>query len=304
VLIYVLVVEGIQQKHDPAGLNWAGGGLGWVDAEVLEAGGTGRTKWVGVFEGMGVFCVAYTAALPFVLHYMSSAFSPAVRWINRIALPFLLLAIYYTGSRGGFLATLALIGLHIALARKVSARSILIAASVATVAFAAAPSSLTQTKDSEGSAQHRIDVWADGIDFVRESPAWGIGRGNYAERTGSLIAHNSGMQIMAETGLIGMFLWVSLIVVCLRAAYVRYQLSESTTDRRIVAGAMLSVIGYIVSSFFVTLEYETFYLLLAFCAAVTVPGTERRLYRAREFKMCCAIIVAFFVAIKVTVMVY
>jgi len=303
-LVYVLVIEGIQQKHDPAGLNWAGGGLGWVDAEVLAAGGTGRTQWVGVFEGMGVFCVAYTAALPYVLQYTTSTFKPAVRWLNRLGLPFLLVAIYYTGSRGGFLATLALIGLHIAVVRKVSARSILIAATAATVAFTVAPSSLTQTKDSEGSAQNRVDVWAQGLGFVIDSPVWGVGRGNFAERTGSLIAHNSGMQIMAETGLIGMFLWVSLIAVSLRAAYVRYQLSLEPSDRRVIAATMASVVGYLVSSFFVTLEYETFYMLLALCAALATPVTQPLLYRRKEFMICCGIVVVFLLAIKGIVMVY
>jgi hypothetical protein len=304
VLIYVLVVEGIQQKHDPAGLNWAGGGLGWVDIEVAAAGGTGRTQWVGVFEGMGVFCVAYTTALPYVLQYTTSSFKPAVRWANRVGLPFLLLAIFYTGSRGGFLATLAIIGIHVAIVRKISARSILIAGSVAVVAFLAAPSSLTQTHDAEGSAQNRVDVWAQGLGFVAESPIWGIGRGNYEERTGSLIAHNSGMQIMAETGLIGMFLWVSLITVCLRAAYLRYQASEKLSDRRVIAGAIASVIGYIVSSCFVTLEYETFYAILALCAAMTIRGTESQLYRRKEFLICSGIVVGYLLLIKVVVMVY
>jgi O-antigen ligase len=304
VLIYVLVVEGIQHKNSPLGLNWAGGTLGWVDPAVIAAGGTGRTRWVGVFEGMGVFCVAYTMALPFVLHYMSSDFKPATRWLNRLALPFLLLAIFYTGSRGGFLATLAVISLHLAVVYKVSLKSILIAAAVVVVAYTAAPPSLTQTKDTSGSAQDRVDVWAQGLGMVVGSPLWGVGGGNFQEVTGTLIAHNSAIQIMGETGMIGLFLWLSLITVCLRAAFLRYQCSTAPPDRRVVAGVMASVFGYVISSMFVTLEYETFYLLLALCAGMTVPGTQKRLYRRNEFLLCCGVAVVFVLAIKALVMVY
>jgi hypothetical protein len=303
-LIYVLVIEGIQQKHDPAGLNWAGLPLGWVDPAVIAAGGTGRTKWVGVFEGMGVFAVTYTMALPFVLHYLSSDYKPSVRWLNRLALPFLLLAIYYTGSRGGFLATLALIALHLAVVYRVSFRSILLSSAFVAIAFTAAPSNLTATHDSQGSAEHRIDVWAQGLTMTIEHPLWGVGRANFSLVTGTLIAHNSSMEILAETGLIGMFLWVSLIIACMRAAYLRYQSSPAPPDRRAIAGLMASVVGYLISSMFVTLEYETFYLLLALCAGITVPGTQGRIYRRNELVLSCAIIVAFILVIKILVTVY
>jgi O-antigen ligase len=275
-----------------------------VDPAVLAAGGSGRTRWVGVWEGMGVFCVAYTMALPFVLHYMSSDFKPMTRWLNRLGLPFLLLAIFYTGSRGGFLATLAVISLHLAVIYKVSLKSILIAAAIVVVAFTAAPPSLTQTKDTSGSAQDRVDVWAQGLSMVVGSPAWGVGAGNFQEVTGTLIAHNSAIQMMGETGLIGLFLWVSLITACLRAAFLRYQCSTSPPEKRVVAGVMASVLGYVVSSMFVTLEYETFYMLLALCAGLTVAGTERRIYRRQEFLICGGFTLVFVVAIKALVMVY
>jgi O-antigen ligase len=303
-LIYVLVVEGIQHKLDPAGINWAGQPLGWVVPEVRAAGGTGRTRWVGVFDGIGVFTVAYTIALPFVLHYASSGFKPAVRWLNRLGLPFLLLAIYYTGSRGGFIATLVLICLHLAVTYRVSLKSILIASALVTIAITAAPSNLTQTKDSMGSAQNRVDVWAQGLSMVADSPLWGIGRGNYVGQTHTIIAHNSALEILGETGLVGVLLWASLITVCLRAAYLRYQSTTAPLDRRVVSGLMASVIGYMASSMFVTLEYETFYLLLALCAGITVPGTQGQLYRRKEFVLCCSVVAAFVVAIKALVMVY
>ncbi|MEP7155923.1 MAG: O-antigen ligase family protein [Betaproteobacteria bacterium] len=303
-LVYILVVEGIQHKLSPTGINWAGQPLGWIDPAVLAAGGTGRTKWIGVFDGIGVFAVVYTIALPFVLQYASSNFSATVRWLNRIGLPFLFVALYYTGSRGAFLATLALISLHLAAKYRVTLKTIILASTFVLVAFALAPSHLTQTRDSSNSAQNRVDVWAQGVSMLASNPVTGVGRGNFIEHTRTIIAHNSGVEIMAETGLIGLFLWVSIITSCLRAAYLRHQACQLQAERDIVSGIILSVVGYIISSFFVTLEYETFYLLLALCVGTIDAQSTKHLYRKRELIMCCAIVFVFVAAIKIVAMLY
>lgn len=305
VLVYVLVLEGIQHKLSPNGTNWAGQSLGWVDPAVLEAGGSGRTKWVGVFDGIGVFCVVYTNALPFVLQYASSGFRPLVTWLNRVGLVLLLVAIYFTGSRGGFLATLAVISLHLAVKYRVSVKMIAIASTVITLAFTAAPASLTQTKDSSNSAQNRVDVWAQGLQMLTNHPIVGVGRGNFVQHTRTIIAHNSGVEILAETGIIGMFLWVSLIVATLRCGYLRFVDCESPLGKHVLAATILAVIGYIVSSLFVTLEYETFYMLLALCVGgFDFRNRDRAAYRGREFWTSCAVVMIFAMVIKVVVVIY
>lgn len=303
-LVYILVIEGIQHKLSPNGINWAGQSLGWVDPSVLAAGGSGRTKWVGVFDGIGVFCVAYTISLPFVLQYASSGFSKSVLWLNRLCLPFLFLAIYYTGSRGGLLATLSLISLHLAMKYKISFKTIAISAAIVFLAFAVAPSHLTQTHDSSNSAQNRIDVWAQGLGMLMQNPIFGVGRGNFLSYTRTIIAHNSGVEILAETGMIGLFLWISMIVACLRAANLRLKASDSIVERNILIGTILCVLGYLISSLFVTLEYETFYMLLALCVGGYQSAIHGPLYRGREFWTSASIVIVFVVVIKGVVSVY
>jgi hypothetical protein len=64
VLATILGVESIQ--HKLSGVGWAGQSLGWIDPSVIESGGSGRTKWVGIFDGPGVFCCIFTISLPFI----------------------------------------------------------------------------------------------------------------------------------------------------------------------------------------------------------------------------------------------
>src|SRR6266850_121244 len=53
----ILAVEGIQQMHNPSGIGWAGQDFAWIDIEASRAGVVGRTRWINIFDGPGVFCV-------------------------------------------------------------------------------------------------------------------------------------------------------------------------------------------------------------------------------------------------------
>lgn len=216
----------------------------------------------------------------------------------------MLLALYYTGSRGAFLATLALISLHLAVKYHVTVKTIVSASLIVLLAFAVAPAHLTQTRDSSNSAQNRVDVWAQGMSMLASNPVVGVGRGNFLTYTRTIIAHNSGVELVAETGLVGFFLWVSIIVGCLKAAYLRYLTCETPTDRSIVSAIAMSVIGYVVSSLFVSLEYETFYLLLALCVGGISSESARQVYRRQEFFLSCMIVISFVGVIKMVTMLY
>lgn len=271
-LIYVIVIEGIQHKSSPDGIGWAGQTLGWVDQSVIDAGGSGRTQWINIFDGPGVFCVMYTLALPFIIQFFDAHYKFKTRVIALVAFAPLLLAIYYTGSRGGLLATLGIMALYVVinLAKKygISITHMVIGGALVGSVLMLAPSHMTQVKDENRSAQHRVDVWMDGVEMVRDNPVFGIGRGNYAIYTGSLIAHNSAIEIMGETGLVGLYLWVFMFYISFKHLYLFSITSTNNLYNSYTKGITLCFIGYLISSMFVTLEYETLYLLFAFSAAV------------------------------------
>jgi O-antigen ligase len=261
-------VEAIQPLLSADGSGWADQGRAWIDPDVLAAGGVGRSRWIGIFDGPGVFCVLFTMTLPIVLVRVGKENPKWVRAVAALVVLLLLVATYATGARGGFLASLAVIGLFVMVRRKVSPRTIAIVVGLAVAAYSLAPAHLTTIRDQSNSTQYRVEMWAEGLDMVKEDPVLGIGRGNFQRYTGRLIAHNSAVQMGGETGLVGLFLWMTLIYLSIRACIDFGRSATDPADKAFATGLALSVAAYLVSAMFVTLEYETFYLLLAFCAAL------------------------------------
>ena len=291
-LSLVLGIEGIQHYMNDIG--WAGQTLGWV-----SEGAKGRTRWVGIFDGPGVFCVVYTIALPFTIHYYFTAKGKAFKGLAVIATGILSVAIFFNGSRGGFLAALSIIIGYVIFKSK-NKSAIIFGAILVAVLFMAAPSHMTNVSDKQHSTSHRVEMWAYGCDMFKSNPIFGVGRGGFQQHSGSLIAHNSFIEIMAETGFIGLFLWAGLLYTNLKGLAAACVL-EDEVSRALALPLTLCIIGYLVSAFFVTLEYETLYFLLALSAAFAKHvGIDSRL-DGSDYKRILAIIVTFIVVINVFV---
>lgn len=300
----ILAVESFQHKLSSDHLGWAGQTLGWVDPDVLAAGGTGRTRWVSIFDGPGVFCVVFTTALPFALRYLDRQ-RPGLTKLMGLILSFgLLLAVYVNGSRGGFLAALAILAVYGGLRYGVSLPKLAMGLGLSAALFIAAPSHLTQMRDESRSADHRVDMWAEGIEMATYNPIFGIGRGNFRNYSSRLIAHNSAIEIMGEMGFVGLFFWVTLIYLCAKGVWQTYVAADHWTTRSLMLGVGISLAGYLISSMFVTLEYETFYLLLGLCAAAGMAGGRRVVLTRKDARNVLGLIVCFFVVTKAFVMAY
>lgn len=300
----VLAVEGIDHITDSAGMGWAGQAMGWIDPQALAAGKPGRTRWINIFDGPGTFCVVYTIALPFLLHYLAAPFKGVARLLAAGLLGVLLVAIYFTGARGGFLTTLGLFALFMVIRFRVSMTKIALVGSVIGAAFILAPSYLTTMDDSSKSAKHRVEMWIEGVEMVQQNPVFGIGKGNFLSYTGELIAHNSSIEIMGETGLPGLFFWIGLLYMSLKNVvyYVREADSEANKSYAVALG--LSVAGYIISSMFITLEYETLYFLLGFCAALGFRLNQPNFFIEKDLWIISAITLSWVAIIKAFVMLY
>lgn len=301
----LLAVEGIQHMQSQNGLGWAGQSFAWVDARAAEVGLDKRTRWTNIFDGPGVFCVVYTIALPFALFFTGAPFSRWTRILGLMLVPLLLLGIYYTGARGGYLTAIAIVGLFVALKRGISLRRLVLGGVLGIAILLVAPGYVTSTSDSHKSAQRRVEMWGKGVEMVRVNPVFGVGKGNFIRYSFRLIAHNSAIEVMAETGFVGLFLWIGIIYMGLKKLlFFQRQPSIDSVDRAYVTAVGLSIVGYLVSSMFVTLEYETFYVLLAMSAVVGRALPQPVQFASKDAILIGAFVGLFFVVAKMFVMMY
>jgi O-antigen ligase len=304
ILVLVLAIGAIQQKVSLDGSGWANQGRAWIDPDVISQGGVGRSRWIGIFDGPGVFCVLFSVALPFSLRGMSKHFTFRQRLTSAIATGLILGATYCTGSRGGLLAALAVMGLYVLLKRRVSIRSIMISSLLIVGLYLSVPSYLTTINDQSNSTQYRVEMWAAGLDMIKGQPLLGIGRGNFAAYTNKLIAHNSAVQIGGETGLAGLFLWIALVYISFKGVLAKLNSTTDLQESSFCIALIMSLIGYLVSAMFVTLEYETFYLLLALCAAVARTAAVPISFGTRDAINVAAIQVLWLIVLQAFVISY
>jgi hypothetical protein len=184
---------------------------------------------------------------------------------------YLVFGIYLTRSRGGLigLSVLALLALRERLGR--------VRAAILTGLLAAGLMALNFTggraiSSAEGSAGSRLDFWYQGILMLRSNPVFGVGYGAYTEHT-RMAAHNSYVHCFAELGLLGYFVWLSLLVLAfleLRAVInASAQNPEHLQIQRWARTLRLSLATFLTAAFFLSRTYTlTLYVLLALTVAI------------------------------------
>lgn len=229
--------------------------------------------------------------------------NPPLR-IAAIAAAFLFLfGIFYTVSRGGLIALcVAAIAACLMTGRyRVQATIVAVLTSLFVVIYFAsfagvdARDRITTVQGGSG----RTDIWKIGWRMVEDKPILGIGSGNFnvssihyllvspgaIERDEFIIdtpkvAHNSYLQVLAELGIVGLTLFLSIIgfsIACsLRAA--RWFGRAGDLPMEILArGAVIALVGILAADFFITEQYgKQLWLLLGLGPAIY--GVARRTY--------------------------
>jgi O-antigen ligase len=257
-LIAVLALQGAYMKETSVG--WAGQPLfHWKE----------RIQWVGLWNGPDILSLLFVTVIPFVFEMMFGPWRLFYRFLAVAAGTVLMIGLYLAESRGGFVAlgVVCLVYFRKRLGKVGVVLGIL--AVLAILAFG--PSRLTHgdAQDTSSTA-HRIDLWASGLQMLKENPILGFGKGRYRGYTHTLIAHNTFVQNMGETGLVGLFIWVALVYFSLKALGIVLR-HGSELSVPLVSGAravLVGFIGYLSASMFISSDLEPFYILMGLSAAV------------------------------------
>lgn len=244
--------------------------------------------------------------------------SAPLRWVGAAVTALAIACLTFTANRGAWLGALAA-----ALFAAVSHRllpvdrqqtnsrpgkrlSLLLALSLTAVLFAVASSPLVRTRLafsgilSDATVQSRVAIWSGTLRMIEARPLAGFGPGTFGrvfprfrddrlskfedELTPVTHAHNEYLEILAETGVIGLMATAAFWGAGLVAGWRTLREERNPEDRVFVTAAVAAVVSILVSSFFgVELRTTTtalfFWLLLGLLAAGS--REERCLARPR-----------------------
>ena len=122
-----------------------------------------------------------------------------------LGIALLLVTVWLTKSRGGLIAAMLVPGVY--LLRRYGLKAVIPAALVAIPVMMLGGRS---DAAAEISTQNRYEAWAAGLDMFKHSPVYGVGARMFSDHHW-LTAHNSFVLTLAELGIVGMFLFVTLI---------------------------------------------------------------------------------------------
>lgn len=247
-----------------------------------------RVQSTGIFGDPNDLAMTLVVGIPFVVYlFFHERFIPSK--VLMVACGCLMLyCIVLTGSRGGSIAFVVVT--YLLLRRKVGTvtAGIFTLACIAVFLIIAPPYTIERIRSasvSEGTGLGRIELWYAGWLMFLSNPVTGMGMNTYAEYAG-LVAHNSFFHVAAETGIMGLIIWIGLFYFVFKGLLGANKASkkdeESSLDKETPYYLMVSLIGGLICAFFLSRQYSyVLYLLIALSISICrIHGVKDKDVRA------------------------
>jgi O-antigen ligase len=255
------------------------------------------------------FATFAVTAMPLGLYFTMAARRIGTRLFGLAALSVLTVAFVRSGSRGGFIALVAVAAFIVVRYTAVPLRwrlgslaivGLLVLGAASDTYWRQMSTILSDNDYNHTEESGRVQIWRRGVGYMLEHPIFGVGPNNFGAAEGLLspfavrqqfgigvrwnAPHNSFVQVGAELGVPGLVFFLALIASAVGALRGRNgdQASddaESLPELRQVLTA--SIVGFVVGAFFLSLAYaEMLYTLIALAAGlnkVTAPEPVRRM---------------------------
>lgn len=278
----------------------------WANDQYLFQGHIGRIGGPNapgsssIYRDENAFAMLFVTGLPF-LYYLGYSFrNKLIRYGLWLVIPFGWHAIFLTGSRGGLVGMGATL-LIICVREKNKLIGVLI---LCAAIFAYQWQAGTVMKDrastvseyrTEGSAATRLEAWSAAIEMIRNHPITGVGITSFIPAFGNYSsfhpreAHNTFLQLAAETGVLGGIAYIMIIFsmfnqMLKNAKYLSSYNGNSVREAHFLSlvneAVFTSFAGMIVCSLFLSLHvYEIFYFL---CLLINSISYALDLYKSRS----------------------
>ena len=227
--------------------------------------------------------------------------SSGLRWALLAALVVLVGGLIATGSRGGIVAAGVMVIAAICLERgrrlQLGALLVALVAAVGLIAIYNSSSSIDRLREFE-TGNGRVDLWSLAIRMSEDNLVTGVGINNYRPESARYlqepgfvqepylilssphVAHNTYLQQLAETGIVGIGLLLAFAGAALAATRRASQMFLTRGDRGMAALAravLVAQIGMLTTSIFMSNGYDQrIWVLLAFGVALVAVASRGR----------------------------
>lgn len=202
---------------------------------------------------------------------------PWLRWGIAGCVGLLALGLVASGSRGGVLAALAAMLAALVFFKRQRGQVLVfisLAMGVAAAWFAVSPHAWDRVTEFDSGGSGRTQLWTIAWRMFIDHPINGVGLFNYsavapdyASQPGALyrldlifehsaqVAHNVYVQALAETGVVGLGLFLAVALLSMKAAWAaagRFRALGDTATEMLARGIIVATIGLLASSFFIS----------------------------------------------------
>jgi O-antigen ligase len=275
----------------------AGGGLSPVTGASTQTAVQGRLTGGG--GDPNVQAASFVAALFLIVGLFSVYRSRAARLWLLGAFVFITIGFLATQSRGGLVGLAAATVGALLVAPRQRRRILALAAVMATAAAVLVisdPGTLSRITDLGGGTSGRSDLWHVAWTIFTAHPVFGIGIGNfqvvephYALLPGGItriqyiaetpqLVHNTYLQLLTETGIIGLAGFLAIIVAVLRGflrALRTFERKGLGMEADLTLAVLMGTIAMLTSIFFIT-NGQDYRLWVLFALAPALGGIARR----------------------------
>jgi O-antigen ligase len=273
-------------------------GLGGGNPAVETVTSTeGRLK--GGLGDPNILAAAIVPATVLAGTLMSSARS-AMRWSLAIGIGVLVVGLGATQSRGGALAAAAALVAALLLMPRHRKRVAMVALGVVLVGavyLAAYPAGLSRFSSAD-EGNGRTEIWRVAVRIADRYPVAGVGLHNftvysprYVDRPGALkfadliaerphVVHNTYLEALTETGVVGLGLFLAVVIACLDAACSAARRFERRAEDALATlsrGVLVATVGMLAAAVFVSIgSSPVLWLLLALGPALLAYARSDR----------------------------
>ncbi len=242
-----------------------------------QVGGLAAVEQGGRFQGAAgdpnYLAAQVVAATALAVGLLASTRNAAARWWLLLSLVPLTYALVAAQSRGGFVAaaTMLIVAFFVVQRHRLQLLAIaMVVVAMVSLSLAATPGAWQRLTSGEEGGSGRTDLWTIGWRMVEEHPFLGVGLDNfgvraieYTRQPGQLRdvdlvergqeAHNLYLGLVAETGLLGLVLFLVVAATSLAAGrraaagFDRVGMGNAATLAR---AAVLALVGMLSASFF------------------------------------------------------